>query len=193
MGGYDFGLPKFIADMGARHPHVKFVVDITYVGLVQKTFWLKLDTLPNVEAVVFSLSKTFGVYYERIGGVFLRKEHAGFGGLGWFKNVRSIVIGLELLGPGTDPGVLDSICRLPNAWRKYQRKAIALHKACGLLPKDARPSNASLLALSDGPPPIASVNGFLTFSLRDGTYRYCLSGTIWHLMREDERTKKEGK
>ena len=48
-------------------------------------------------AVIFSLSKPFGVYYHRIGGVLTRAEVPTLRGHLWFKNLFSLHLGERLM------------------------------------------------------------------------------------------------
>lgn len=74
---------------------VKVWIDLAYLGLVPS---LKIDlTHPVIAGFVFSLSKTFGVYYRRIGGVFSRSAIPGLWGNRWFKSLDSLYIGQRLL------------------------------------------------------------------------------------------------
>ena len=50
-----------------------------------------------IKGVFFSLSKAFGVYYHRIGGVFLKEANPLLYGNMWFKNVFSMRYGEELM------------------------------------------------------------------------------------------------
>lgn len=186
-GEYQSELPSLLERMQETHPEVKFVIDIVYTALVKKTELLDVSEYGNVEAVTFSLSKAYGAYYERIGGVFLRHKHDTFGGVDWFKNTRSIVIGMELLERAVGCDRQDDETPLPQRWAEYQQRAFDLHRANGLLPPEARLSNAFLLATSLTPPEVESFNGFPTFSKRGDVYRYCLAGTMFHLMAEDQR------
>lgn len=80
-------------------PPNRLVVDVTYVGAVPQSavpqrFNLKA---PSINSVIFSLSKPFGCYYDRIGGVFMREESPALFGNRWFKNLTSLAIGTALL------------------------------------------------------------------------------------------------
>jgi histidinol-phosphate/aromatic aminotransferase/cobyric acid decarboxylase-like protein len=86
---------EFVATMPAN----SVIADITYVGAVPETsikekFNLNAKSIRNV---VFSLSKPFGCYYDRIGGIFSREEDIGLFGNKWFKNLSSLSIGTELM------------------------------------------------------------------------------------------------
>lgn len=86
---------EFLAIM----PEKSVVVDVTYVGAVSEEAIRERFNLnaPSVAAVVFSLSKPFGAYYDRIGGVFMKNESAALFGNRWFKNLYSIRLGSLLM------------------------------------------------------------------------------------------------
>jgi len=80
-------------------PKNSIVADITYVGsvpsaAVEEKFDLNAASIENI---VFSLSKPFGVYYDRIGGVLSREVDGGLFGNKWFKNLTSLELGTALL------------------------------------------------------------------------------------------------
>lgn len=75
---------------------VEVFVDIAYAGASHMPNQLNL-THPAVEGVFFSLSKIFGVYYHRIGGMISKKQNSLLWGNNWFKNLQSIYLGIELL------------------------------------------------------------------------------------------------
>lgn len=87
---------EFIASM----PPNSVVVDLTYVGAVPENSigWERFNmNAPAVHSVIFSLSKPFGAYYDRIGGIFTRKEDPGLFGNKWFKNLLSLRLGTRLM------------------------------------------------------------------------------------------------
>lgn len=86
----------FIASMNTFHPDTPIYVDLCYVGCVSKLLNIQL-TYSNIHGVFFSLSKAFGVYFHRIGGVFLREANPLMYGNMWFKNLLSMKIGRELM------------------------------------------------------------------------------------------------
>jgi hypothetical protein len=53
--------------------------------------------LSDVDFVFISLSKSFGVYYNRIGGVYSKCEIPSLYGNQWFKNIDSLYIGKSLM------------------------------------------------------------------------------------------------
>ena len=100
-------------------PAESLIIDVTYVGSVQEDAITERFDLnaPSIRNIVFSLSKPFGVYYDRIGGVFARQEDPGLYGNMWFKNLTSLMIGERLM---TDNGVFD----VPNRLRPIQIQAL---------------------------------------------------------------------
>jgi histidinol-phosphate/aromatic aminotransferase/cobyric acid decarboxylase-like protein len=103
---------EFVSKMPAN----SVVADLTYVGAVswealrgQGKFQLNQPAIRNI---VFSLSKPFGVYYDRIGGVFSRTEDLGLFGNRWFKNLTSLAVAKKLL---TRFGVFDLPIRFGQA------------------------------------------------------------------------------
>lgn len=75
------------------------VADVTYVGAVPESAIKERFNLnaPSIRNVVFSLSKPFGVYYDRVGGVFCREEDLGLFGNKWFKSLTALRIGTKLM------------------------------------------------------------------------------------------------
>jgi hypothetical protein len=88
--------PNFIQWMNKNLPGVRIVVDLTYVGAVAKEYEIVL-TSPNIKAVLWSLSKPFGVYYHRIGGISSAVELPSLYGNYWFKNLFSLHLGTALM------------------------------------------------------------------------------------------------
>ena len=93
------GYKSFIDFVTETFPNdlLKLAVDLAYVGCVEKDYTLDLSS-PNIKYVFVSLSKAFGTYYRRIGGVFSRENLAGLWGNQWFKNLDSLYIGENLMG-----------------------------------------------------------------------------------------------
>lgn len=80
----------------ATFDNVFVYIDTVYVGCMDKPYSIYLD-FDNIHGVFFSLSKAFGVYYHRIGGVFLKHSNPLLYGNMWFKNVFSMRYGEELM------------------------------------------------------------------------------------------------
>lgn len=76
--------------------NVAVYIDTVYVGCINKDYSIYLD-FEIIKGVFFSLSKVFGVYYHRIGGVFLKEANPLLYGNMWFKNVFSMRYGEALM------------------------------------------------------------------------------------------------
>jgi hypothetical protein len=102
---------EFISKM----PPNSVVADLTYVGAVpQRSVLERFDmNQPAIRNVVFSLSKPFGAYYDRIGGVFCREENLGLFGNKWFKGLTGLSIGNALLRKY-------DVFYMPNTYRLLQ-------------------------------------------------------------------------
>ncbi len=89
---------EFIKMMAHTHPYVRIRLDLCYLGTTTRPFKLLNANMFNVDMIFFSLSKVFGVYYHRIGGVFCKRKLPGLFGNRWFKNLFSLQLGCELMG-----------------------------------------------------------------------------------------------
>lgn len=90
-------LPGFLDGVAALDRGLHVSLDLCYVGCISgRDYQIEFDH-PLVDEVFFSLSKVFGVYYHRIGGVFARHALPGLFGNKWFKNLLSIRLGAELM------------------------------------------------------------------------------------------------
>lgn len=87
---------EFVKFLEYFAPGTDLMIDLCYVGSVSKKYNIDLSSR-LVHSVFFSLSKVFGVYYHRIGGVFCKREMPGLFGNRWFKNVFSLTFGMELM------------------------------------------------------------------------------------------------
>ena len=145
---------------------VDVAVDLAYVGAVADQPTVDV-TMPNVPHVFFSLSKVFGVFYHRVGGMLSRSPMLGLEGNKWFKNMFSLYLGTSLMRETPDP------CTLPARYRHVQ------HEACRIVAErhgiPLAPSDVLLLASSPpGPYPDAFRRG--------GRYRWCLTPTMDRLL-----------
>lgn len=104
---------NFMTALSAK-PGVRALVDLCYVGCIPQEFSINLN-YPVIERFCFSLSKVFGVYYHRIGGIYSKSPILGLKGNIWFKNLFSLCLGTALLNKF-------SVYQLP---RKYQHLQIA--------------------------------------------------------------------
>jgi histidinol-phosphate/aromatic aminotransferase/cobyric acid decarboxylase-like protein len=99
------GFGSFCEALAFGAPRVGLVVDVTYVGAVAAEPRIDLRH-EAIRAVVWSLSKPFGVYYHRIGGVVSRLDIPTLQGHCWFKNLFSVRLGERLMAAYARGGVL---------------------------------------------------------------------------------------
>jgi hypothetical protein len=101
----------------ARLPRV--LLDVTYVGAIAEAPAARIAAdSAAVQALAFSLSKPFGVYYDRIGGVLCRNVMPSLFGNQWFKNLTSLQLGDALLER-------HDVFDLPRRYKRVQREAAA--------------------------------------------------------------------
>ncbi len=160
-GGFD----ELRAWLAVHAPGVKLVVDLTYVGAVPTATQIDLDH-EQVAAVVWSLSKPFGVYYHRVGGLVSRREVATLRGHHWFKNLFSVHLGERLMAA-------HSACELPARYAPVQAETLARARAAGELPASARASDVVMLAHAHARAPEDDAR-FAEYA-RGGGLRFCLS------------------
>lgn len=79
-----------------EYPQVEIAVDLCYVGICVNNIQINCS-YSNISTIFFSLSKVFGVYYHRIGGIMSKKELLGLVGNKWFKNMFSLEFGIILM------------------------------------------------------------------------------------------------
>ena len=159
--------PEFLRAM--EEHGVEVSVDLAYVGAVGDQPIIDLS-LPNVPYVFFSLSKVFGVFYHRVGGVLSRSPMLGLEGNKWFKNMFSLYLGTSLIRETPDPTTL------PVKYRGTQAEACRVLRERHGIPLS--PSDVVLLASS---PPGAFPDAFR----RGTTYRWCLTPTMDRLLAAD--------
>lgn len=160
-------LPAFIADMTRRD--VALAVDLAYVGATPRLPRLDLSS-PAIKHVFFSLSKVFGLFYHRVGGVLSRAPLLGLEGNKWFKNIFSLYLGASLIQEAPNPTTL------PAKYQRFQNDACRLLRDEHGIPFEA--SEVILLAtspLGNYPRPFRRGNGC----------RWCLTPTIDRLLRAE--------
>jgi len=167
------GLDAWIEAMGLRHPQVRIVIDVTYVGATKTNRVREFSKCPNVTAVVFSLSKPFGVYYHRIGGVFSRNpvpvlEHGNV----WFVNPFSLALGTMLMRR-FEAG------ELPRRYAHVQETVLADAIAREIVPASTKAGNVILFGISP--------EGDVRNRRVDGIYRHCLTPGIYKTIYGESR------
>lgn len=130
-------MDEFLLEMMKYHPEVKIRLDLCYLGTTSGGWTLK-NIAFNVDMIFFSLSKVFGVYYHRIGGVFSKLPMPGLFGNRWFKNLFSLRLGTTLM---KEFGPFD----LPAKYHPLQVEAVA-HLNEHTLDANITPSDVVLLA-----------------------------------------------
>jgi hypothetical protein len=142
----------FLAMLSAQHDQPRVLLDVTYVGAIAHVPAAKISAdCPAVQAIAFSLSKPFGVYYDRIGGFLCRDAMPSLFGNQWFKNLTSLQLGMALIER-------HDVFDLPRRYKSAQQEAaaqIGLRLGLKLMPSDvcvlalANPNSTSDLALAD--------------------------------------------
>lgn len=151
-----------------RMPKNSMVIDLTYVGAVPQRAVPERFNMnqPAVRNVVFSLSKPFGAYYDRIGGVFCREENLGLFGNKWFKGLTGIRLGTILMNR-------HDVFYMPEQYGPYQRAAtVRVAKEIGV--HLLEPSDVFLLATGD----TDFENPLADYLRRGGRVRVCLTPGI---------------
>jgi hypothetical protein len=150
-------------DFVAAMPDNSVIADVTYVGAVPYLMIPRFNlNAPSIRNVVFSLSKPFGAYYDRIGGVFSRTSDAGLFGNMWFKSLTALSIGRELMKRY-------DVFALPHRYREEQQ--IMCQNASEALKIKLTPSEVYMLA-TGVPEGDGELNQYLT---RAGRLRVCLT------------------
>ncbi len=137
----------------------RVVFDATYVGLTKA---YKFDVShKNIIAVIYSMSKPFGLYYYRIGFTFTRFESPTLEANKWFKSIFSLIIADKILSE-LEPDYLY------RRYRPIQNKIIKnINQKYKL---NLKPSDAILLANTKD----VLSNEMLKFK-RGKFYRFCLT------------------
>jgi hypothetical protein len=142
----------FLALLADQSDQARVLLDVTYVGAIADLPGPRIAADSRaVRAVAFSLSKPFGVYYDRIGGILCRNPMPSLFGNQWFKNLTSLQLGMALIER-------HDVFDLPRRYKNVQREAAAqIGERLGLTlsPSDvcvlalANPNATSDLALAD--------------------------------------------
>lgn len=130
---------QLMTKIDKNYPQTQVYVDLCYVGTIAKDYHININ-YNCIQGCFMSLSKVFGVYYHRIGGLLSKKTEAGLFGNQWFKNMFSLQLGIELMKSFT-------IFTLPQAIKPYQ------DRLCSELSSDlniaVKPCDVAILAYSD--------------------------------------------
>ncbi len=129
-------------------------LDLCYLGCTRAPFPVDLSA-PSLQRVFFSLSKVYGVYYHRVGGVWSKTEMPGLWGNRWFKNLFSLQLGTALMRRFPKDA-------LPARYAPVQAAVAAAYPHAALVPSDV----VLLATAADGEP---------WFTRSSGVARYCLT------------------
>ena len=111
--------PDFL-DLVASTTEAKVMLDICYVGTVPQDCYPDYKIPADhevIDTVFFSLSKVFGLYYHRVGGMITHTEHPGLWGNKWFKNLTSLYLGTSFMQT-------HGVTELPDKYRDLQHEVI---------------------------------------------------------------------
>ncbi|MSQ03979.1 MAG: hypothetical protein EXR71_19175 [Myxococcales bacterium] len=163
-------LAAFLAELHTRFPSLRVVLDASYVGLTREPRTVSV-VWPNVGTVVFSLSKPFGLYRHRVGGMVSREHQPLFAYNHWFNSLFGLKLGTLMMdrhAPGD----------LPRRYAGLQEKVVRMAMERGEVGADAQPCNVLLLARGALPHAEARYNR------ASGQVRYCLTPGLHALIHE---------
>ncbi len=164
---------EWLDALAAVAPQCRVMLDATYVGAARGLAPIRASH-SSIDAVFFSLSKVFGVYYHRIGGCVSRREMPGLYGSRWFKNMFSLHLGHALLGR---LGVHD----LARRYAATQAEACArISKRIGA-PGVVQPSDAVMLGQVRAGD-VCAMPSELQPLRRGAGYRLCLTPMMTELL-----------
>ena len=100
----------------AKSVTCKLMLDVAYLGATKHNNY-KINIYDSIHTIFFSLSKPFGVYYHRIGGVISKESLPNLYGNKWFKNIFSVELGMRLLKKY-------KLGELPKSYVSYKQKIL---------------------------------------------------------------------
>lgn len=162
--GYD----RFMAWLETNQPTLDVFVDLAYLGTLTDARARIATHYKNIRGLFFSLSKAFGIFYQRIGGMFSDREWPSlYANRLWFKNLVNLTLGEELMRT-FQPQTLAT---------KYHPVQMAV--VTGLRERfgsDVAPSDSVLIAHQPAREPLDPVQRELCRTHR--VVRYCLTPGI---------------
>jgi len=156
------GLIERLCDAGHR-----LVIDLAYLGTAGHSR-VELSH-PNIEAVVVSLSKPWGLFRFRVGTCYSRQPVPSLYAQRWFKDIGRLLGGLRIV-EALPPGVLE------QRWRPVQ--SAVLRRIADETGLRLRPSAVFLLAnlsAHDASHLSAGQRGLIEPYARGRGYRFCLT------------------
>ncbi len=164
------GFDAFLETMDGRG--IEVAVDLAYVGAVGTPYRIDLDHA-CVHTVFFSLSKVFGLFYHRVGGLLTRSPMLGLEGQRWFKNMLSLYTGTAMMEAH---GVRELPARYDGARQQVCAELAARH-AIRLVPSD-------VLILASAPVDLPRTDAWMHLDRGAGSLRFCLTPALDALLRD---------
>ncbi|HKB02549.1 MAG TPA: hypothetical protein VKD90_10040 [Gemmataceae bacterium] len=163
-GGYD----RFMTWLAAHQPRLGVFVDLAYLGTLTNGTARIATHFQNIRGLFFSLSKAFGIFYQRIGGMFSDREWPSlYANRLWFKNLVNLTLGEELMRQFPPHA-------LPARYHPVQMAVVAsLRERFGA---DVEASDSVLLAHQPAREPLLPVQRELCRTR--SVVRYCLTPGI---------------
>lgn len=172
---------------------VKIAIDLAYIGVIRSLYG-NTNAINKADYVFVTLSKVFGLYYHRIGGVFCKPglTPKGLVGQKWFMNIDSLRLGTRLMQHFSHKGRERDYPKCSDhniLFRKYaDAGSVALEvieKSLGVKPVAAstnpdQPKSVNLLfGLFDAP-----IEGVIEKPRVEGLkeYRVCISPLIDYVL-----------
>lgn len=158
--GYD----EFMGWMKRQLPEASVMLDLSYVGAVTRPSYTIDVSHHNIAVLFLSLSKSFGKFFDRIGGMFSRRVYPTlYGNRLWFKNLPGLRAGTAMMQEFSPHD-------LPRNYVNLQHKAVtALRERLG---GNIEPSDVLLIAHQSAEQARSPVQQLLK---RGDTIRYCLT------------------
>lgn len=153
-------LDTWLENMRAKYPDVDIILDMAYLGSTKTPITTEFYRHTNVESIIFSFSKPFGLAHHRVGGVFSRHINQRLEYNKYFKNLPGIMLGHALM-EAYDPTYI------PKRYAQLQEAALDAAKVAGEVPVNAVCSDVVLLARAS--------NGQKEFERTNDHYRFCLT------------------
>lgn len=159
--GYD----AFMAWLSEHKPELDVFVDLAYVGTVPNEEYRIATHHKNIRGIFFSLSKAFGIFYQRIGGMFSDREWPSlYANRLWFKNLVNLTLGEALMKEF-------SVSELPGKYGAVQTEIVRdLQKQFG---ESVKLSDSILIAHQTAPETLHPIQKELRRTC--DTIRYCLT------------------
>lgn len=162
--GYD----RFMNWLESHQPTLNVFVDLAYLGTLKENGARIATHFKNIRGIFFSLSKAFGIFYQRIGGMFSDREWPSlYANRLWFKNLVNLTLGEELMRQFQPHS-------LPAKYHPFQMAVVEdLRKRFGAT---VQPSDSVLIAHQPTIEPLQAIQRELRRTQL--VVRYCLTAGI---------------